>query len=74
MTSPTVSIVIPTRNRHELLKDAVASVLSQSYADWELIVVDDNNSVAPGRDGMVIDAGNQASHQRPGSIEDPRAR
>ena len=41
MTSPTVSIVIPTRNRHELLKDAVGSVLSQSYTDWELIVVDD---------------------------------
>jgi len=36
-----VSLIIPTRNRLALLKEAIASVESQSYPNWELIVVDD---------------------------------
>ena len=42
----TVSVVIPTHNREELLREALASVLSQTYTDWELIIVDDG-SVPP---------------------------
>ncbi len=38
------SVVIPTRNRLDLLKYAVASILGQDYSDWE-IVVSDNASV-----------------------------
>ncbi len=41
MSSPEVSVVIPTRNRLELLRDAVRSIQEQSWRDWELIVVDD---------------------------------
>jgi glycosyltransferase involved in cell wall biosynthesis len=42
MTSaPTVTVVIPTRNRCDLLKETIASVFAQTYAQWELIVVDD---------------------------------
>jgi len=36
-----VSVYVPTHNRLELLKRAMLSVQSQSYEDWELIVVDD---------------------------------
>jgi len=36
-----ISVVIPTHNRHVLLREAIASVESQSYAKWEVIVVDD---------------------------------
>jgi len=36
---PTVSIVIPTLNRAELLHRALASVLAQTYKDYEIIVV-----------------------------------
>ena len=41
MNIPGVSIVIPTYNRAELLPRAVAAVQAQTYAHWELIVVDD---------------------------------
>ncbi len=36
-----VSIVLPTYNRVDLLKRAVRSVLAQSYADYELIIIND---------------------------------
>ena len=38
---PKVSVIIPTYNRAELLKVAIASVLSQTYKDFEIIVIDD---------------------------------
>ncbi len=41
---PKVSIVIPTHNRADLLRSAIASVMEQSYKDWELIVIDDNST------------------------------
>jgi hypothetical protein len=39
--SSSVTVVIPTRNRLRLLKEALDSVWGQLYTDWELIVVDD---------------------------------
>ena len=38
---PSVSVVMPTRNRLPLLKEAVSSIVSQSFLDWEAIIVDD---------------------------------
>lgn len=38
---PLFSIVMPTHNRPEYLAEAVASIVAQSFEDWELIVVDD---------------------------------
>ena len=43
---PLVSVVIPTYNRVDLLRQAVSSVLRQSYAPLELIVVDDGSTDA----------------------------
>jgi glycosyltransferase involved in cell wall biosynthesis len=40
MTPPTVSILIPTYNRRDMLKEAVASVLAQGYTDYEIIIAD----------------------------------
>ncbi|MHA6692429.1 glycosyltransferase family 2 protein [Devosia sp. A449] len=41
---PMVSVILPTFNRLHSLGDAMASVLSQSWSDLELIVVDDASS------------------------------
>lgn len=37
---PLVSIVIPTYNRAEFLREAIASVLAQTYRDFELLILD----------------------------------
>lgn len=44
-----ISIIISTYNRPEQLKRAIQSVLSQTYQDWELIVVHDGPSETPGK-------------------------
>lgn len=43
MTSPLVSIVLPTYKRAHLLAQAIRSVLDQTYVNLDLIVVDDNS-------------------------------
>jgi glycosyltransferase involved in cell wall biosynthesis len=39
--SPTISVVIPTKNRHAMLAEAIGSVLRQDFDDYEIVVVDD---------------------------------
>lgn len=41
---PLITIVIPTWNRQALLREAIASVVAQTYQNWELVVVDDGSS------------------------------
>ena len=38
---PQVTVILPTWNRAKWLKTSVESVLSQTFQDFELIVVDD---------------------------------
>ena len=42
--APLVTVVIPTWNRCQLVLEAVASVMAQSYRNWELIIVDDGST------------------------------
>ena len=60
MEEPKVSVVIPTFNRANELGRAIASVLAQSFQDFELIIVDDASSDAT---PAII-----------ASIDDPRVR
>lgn len=39
-----ISVVMPTFNRALFLGDAVQSVLSQDYRDWELMIIDDGST------------------------------
>jgi glycosyltransferase involved in cell wall biosynthesis len=39
-----VSIVIPVYNRQELIKECLESIISQTYSNWEAIVVDDGST------------------------------
>lgn len=44
MSSPFFTIVIPTYNRATLIGKTIASVLRQTYGDFEVIVVDDGST------------------------------
>jgi len=45
---PEVAVVIPVRDRAVMVREAIASVLTQTYRDWGLVVVDDGS-----RDGSA---------------------
>jgi len=48
---PKVSVIIPTFNRKNMLKEAIDSILAQTYSDFELIIVD--NCSTDGTERMV---------------------
>jgi hypothetical protein len=41
---PSVSIVVATYNQAAFLGEAIASVVAQTFADWELVVADDGST------------------------------
>lgn len=44
MDMPSVSVIIPTYNRAKVLRASIESVLSQTFEDFEVIIVDDGSS------------------------------
>lgn len=52
--NPAVSVIIPTRNRVEFLKQAVSSALAQQEISLELLIVNDGGSAIPAFDDERI--------------------
>ena len=50
--SPKISVVMTCRDADDRLRQAVQSVLTQSYANWELIVIDDGSDPPLTRDAV----------------------
>ncbi len=48
---PLVSVIIPVKNRLELLRETLVSVMGQTFPDWEVIIVDDDSN--DGINGLV---------------------
>jgi len=44
VTDPVVTVILPTYNRAGFLRESIQSVLSQTFTDFELIVVDDGST------------------------------
>ena len=44
MKTPLISIILPVYNGENRLKEEIESVISQSYMDWELLVIDDGST------------------------------
>jgi len=40
-SNPLVSIIMPAYNTQEYIKEAIESVINQTYTNWELLIVDD---------------------------------
>jgi glycosyltransferase involved in cell wall biosynthesis len=58
-TLPHVSIIMPAYNASATIAESIRSVLNQSYANWELIIVDDGS-----RDNTVYIANNFAEKEK----------
>jgi glycosyltransferase involved in cell wall biosynthesis len=43
---PSVTVILPTYDRLEYLQAAVASVVAQTFTDWELVIADDGSGTA----------------------------
>lgn len=41
---PKVSIIMPCHNGEKFIADSINSVFSQTFTDWELLVIDDNST------------------------------
>lgn len=44
IANTTVSIIMPMYNSERFIREAIDSVLAQTYTDWELLVVDDGST------------------------------
>lgn len=73
MNAPHVSIITPAYNAARYLPQAVASVLEQSFQDWELIIINDGSTDAT-RDYLdtLTDPRIRVIHQENGGVSRAR--
>ena len=66
--TPEVSVIIPTYNRRAMVREAIDSVLAQTVANFELIVVDDGSTDGTGEDLARIGAEHAKRNEPTASI------
>jgi len=69
MNNPLISIIIPTYNRAHLINETLDSIVTQTYTNWECIVVDDGST---DNTNEILEAYTQKDnrfqyHKRPGN-------
>ena len=62
-TKRLVSVIIPFHTREQFFREAIESVLRQTYTDWELFLVDDGATV-----GRSTEIALTYARQSPGKI------
>jgi glycosyltransferase involved in cell wall biosynthesis len=67
MASPAISVILPTRNRAHLLPRALNSLYAQTFTDFEIIIVDDNEP--ENRIGLNKDLANVLTDRRVRVVE-----
>ena len=87
MSKQLVSVIMPTYNSGQLLKDSIDSILNQTYHDLELLITDDNSSDVQTREilqyysqkdervnVLLLDSNHGPGYARNKSIERARGR
>ncbi len=83
MSSPHISVLLPTRNSGAYLRESVDSILAQTYPDFELLVIDDHTTdrsldgleasdsrlrIIPNKGDGIVDALNTGASQARGEL------
>ncbi len=55
-----ISVIIPVYNAEDFLEEAILSVFSQTYTDWELILVDDGST---DRSSLICDKASKQNNR-----------
>jgi len=45
MSSNTIAIILPNYNSEKFLDETLNSIITQTYKDWNLYIVDDNSNI-----------------------------
>lgn len=72
---PEISIIVPVYNSEKYLDDCIRSIIGQSYADWELLLIDDGSSDCSGKicDGYALqDSRIKVFHKENGGVSSSR--
>ena len=48
-SAPQISVIMPVYNTEEFMEESLASLLAQTFQDYELIMVDDESTDASGK-------------------------
>jgi teichuronic acid biosynthesis glycosyltransferase TuaG len=82
MDSPLISVIIPVYNGEQTIAETIASLLQQTYSNWELIVINDGSSdrtpalvqdiLAQHPQFIILSPNRSLCQSQPGSRPSPR--